>query len=253
MSAVKLVLGAWLMPVPLSLILSLMGLALRMSGRRRVGHLLMGSGAVLAVAACCGFVGRALLNPLETRYHSVENAAAIVPAPHYVAVLGSGYQPRDGVSVTGALGADAVIRLAEGIRLYRQLSGAALIVSGGPSPGDPPAARGYALAAMALGVPASAIIRIETPTDTGAEIRAIHARIGDAPVLLVTSAAHMPRAMEHCRRVGLHAIAAQTGNLTDPAPRGQSWLSPPSGVALRRTETAFHEYFGLLALSLGIT
>ena len=253
MSAVKLVLGAWLMPIPLSLIIALIGLALRAAGRRRAGHFLIGGGAVLAVAACCGFVGRALLHPLETRYHSVVNAAAIVPAPRYVAVLGSGYQPREGLSVTGALGADAVIRLAEGIRLYRQLPTATLIVSGGPSPGDPPAARGYALAATELGVPSQALLLIQTPTDTGAEIRAIHDRIGDAPVLLVTSAAHMPRAMEHCKRVGLHAIAAQTGNLTDPAPRGQSWWSPPSGTALRKTETAFHEYFGLLALSFGIT
>ena len=253
MSTLKMVLGIWLMPLPIALILVCVGLAVRLRGRRGLSRILISIGAGLAVAAALNPVGRVLLHPLETRYTSVLDASLLTPAPRYVVVLGSGYQPRPGLSVTAALGADSIVRLAEGIRLYRQLPGATLIVSGGPMYGNPPIANGYDLAAVALGVPPASVILIDTPRDTGAEIRAIHARIGDEPVLLVTSAAHMPRAMAQCARVGLHAIAAPTGNLTDPTGRAESWLPFPSGASLRKTETAFHEYVGLLALSFGIT
>jgi uncharacterized SAM-binding protein YcdF (DUF218 family) len=168
-------------------------------------------------------------------------------------VLGSGYHPRNALPVTAALDSVGIVRLTEGLRLLRQLPGAQLILSGGPVRGEPPIARGYALAADALGVPAASMILIDEPPDTGAEIRAIHARVGDAPVLLVTSAAHMPRAMALCRREGLHAIAAPTGNLAAPSGRGGFWLPLPSGASLIKSETAFHEYLGLLALTLGIT
>jgi len=252
MASLKLFLDGWLLPLPISLILICVGALARLGGWRRSARILLGAGIAIAVMATLNPVGRALLSPLERRYPAVSDASLLHPPPRYVAILGSGYAPRKGLSITAALGSDAVMRLAEGVRLFRQLPGADLIVSGGPINGDPPAAEGYALAGIALGVPATSIIRIDTPLNTGQEIRALQARIADAPVLLVTSAAHMPRAIEYCRRFGLHAVAAPTGNLTDPEGRGVQWVPLPSGAALRKTETAFHEYLGLLALHLGI-
>ena len=75
--------------------------------------------------------------------------------PAYVVVLGSGYHPRAGLPVTAALDATGVVRLTEGVRLLRQLPDARLVVSGGSVRGWPPIARGYALGAAALGVPAA--------------------------------------------------------------------------------------------------
>jgi uncharacterized SAM-binding protein YcdF (DUF218 family) len=253
MHAIKSVVDVWLMPLPMSLGLAALGVCLRIAGRRRAAFVLMAAGALFVFAASSAVVGRALLLPLESRYHAVLDASTLSPAPRYIVVLGSGYAPREGFPVTAALGSDALMRLTEGIRLYRQLPGAALILSGGPIMGDPPGAQGYALAAVALGVPRESLILLETPLDTGAEIRALHDRIATAPVLLVTSAAHMPRAMAHCQRVGVHAIAAQTGNAIDPVSHPWGWISLPSGSSLRKTETAFHEYLGLLALRFGIT
>jgi uncharacterized SAM-binding protein YcdF (DUF218 family) len=190
-----------------------------------------------------------LLRPLETRYPAVLDASILRPAPQYVAVLGSGYYPRVGLPVTAALDAVGVVRLAEGVRLLRQLPGSRLIVSGGPQRNEPAVARGYALAATALGVATDSVVLLDTPRDTAAEMRALHSRIGDAAVLLVTSAAHMPRAMALARREGLHATAAPTGNLTQ---RSGPWTPLPSGSSLRESEIALHEYEGLLAFELGI-
>jgi len=252
MPALKLALGAWLLPLPVGLILICLGLLLRVSARRRLGHALLAAGVTLAVAATLGPIADTLLQPLEARYPAVLDASVLRPAPQYVAVLGSGYRPRAGLPVTAALDAVGVVRLTEGVRLLRQLPGARLIVSGGPMHNEPPIARGYALAAVALGVPAAAVIFSDTPLSTGEEIRALRAQVGDAAVLLVTSAAHMPRAMTLSRREGLHAIAAPTGNLTRAGGPGDSWLVLPSGTSLRKSETALHEYEGLLALELGI-
>jgi len=252
MSILKLTLGPWLLPLPISLSMVCIGLLLNLAGRRRFAPVLTIAGVTLAVAATFGPVANSLLRPLEARHHAVLDASVLPSAPSYVAVLGSGYYPRPALPVTAAVDALGIVCLTEGVRLFRQLPAARLILSGGPLRGEPPIARGYAQAAAALGVPASSTILIEEPLDTGAEIRAIHAHIGDAAVLLVTSAAHMPRAMALSRREGLNAIAAPTGNLVDPTGPEVSGLLP-SGSSLRKTETAFHEYMGLLALSLGIT
>ena len=253
MSVLKMLLSAWLMPLPISLIVVCSGLLFRLGGRRRLGRTLIAAGAIFALGAATGPVADCLLRPLESRYQAVLDASVLKSAPRYVAVLGSGYRARNGLPVTAALDSDGVVRLTEGVRLFRQLPGSLLILSGGSQRGEAPIARGYELAAAGLGVPAAATILMDTPVDTAAEIRAIRARVGDSPVLLVTSAAHMPRAMMYCQRSGLHAIAAPTGNLSDPDGRETGWLPLPSGTSLRKTETAFHEYLGLLALWLGVT
>jgi uncharacterized SAM-binding protein YcdF (DUF218 family) len=252
MPTLKLALGAWLLPLPLGLILVCLGLLLRLTVRRRSSQVLIAAGVTIALAATLGPVADALLQPLEARYPAVLDASILRPAPQYVAVLGSGYRPRGGLPVTAALDAVGIVRLTEGMRLLRQLPQAQLIVSGGPLRNEPPIARGYALAAAALGVPAASVIVSDSPRDTGEEIRALRARLGDATVLLVTSAAHMPRAMALARREGLHAIAAPTGNLTRGGP-ADFWLPLPSGTSLRKSETALHEYEGLLALELRIS
>jgi uncharacterized SAM-binding protein YcdF (DUF218 family) len=250
MSSLKLAANAWLLPLPLALILICLGLLLlRLSAHRRAARVLLVLGITIAVAASLGPVADTLLRPLETRYPAVLDASILRPAPPYVAVLGSGYYPRVGLPVTAALDATGLVRLAEGVRLLRQLPSARLIVSGGPHRHEPAVARGYALAATALGVSADSVILLDTPTDTAAEIRTLHSRIGDAAVLLVTSAAHMPRAMALARREGLHATAAPTGNLTE---LGCPWAPLPSGSSLRKSETALHEYEGLLAFEMGI-
>lgn len=253
MLALKMALGAWMMPLPFSLTLICCGLLLRAWGRRHSGTGLIAAGAVLVLASATGPIADAVLLPLESHYHAIADAAILRPPPRYVAVLGSGYRPRAGLPVTAELDAIGIVRLAEGIRLLRQLPGARLVLSGGVLGREPPVAWGYARAAAALGVPAESVIVIDTARDTSEEISAIRGRVGDAPLLLVTSAAHMPRAMAYGVRAGLRAVAAPTGNLSDPDPHRRGWIPTPSGTALRKTETALHEYLGLLELQLGMS
>lgn len=239
------------MPLPLAVVLAVLGWLLLRRGWRRLGASLVACGVVMALLPSMSPVSDLLLGHLEQRYPAVLDAGAVRPMPHYVLVLGSGYQPMDSLPITAALDADSVVRLAEGIRLLRQLPGASLVLSGGALPGHRPSARGYADAALALGVAESSIIVLDQPLDTASEARAAAARFGSEPILLVTSAAHMPRAVAHCARAGVRAIPAPTGHLVKSplslAPR--AWL--PSAVHLRKSETALHEYLGLGAMALG--
>ncbi len=69
-----------------------------------------------------------------------------------VVVLGSSYQPRDGIPVTAALDPDGVVRLVEGVRLLRHFHAQRLVLSGDPLD-RPASATGYTRLARDLGVP----------------------------------------------------------------------------------------------------
>lgn len=252
MFALKKALGALLMPMPLSGLIALAGCLAWGLGRRRLARSLLSAGALVLLVCSISPVGNALLRPLEDRYPATLDAATLAPAPRYVVVLGAGFAPRDSLPVTAALEPEAVVRIAEGVRLVRQLHTARLIVSGGSLNGQPPSAHGYAIAAVELGIPAASVLIVDSPRDTASEIRAIHALVGGEPVLLVTSAAHMRRAMAYSSRFGLHAIPAPTGNLTRPDLAWSVKALLPSARSLRKSELALHEYLGLLALRLGM-
>ncbi|MBE0490529.1 MAG: YdcF family protein [Halomonas sp.] len=138
----------------------------------------------------------------------------------------------------------------EGIRLWRQRPELPLMVSGASRDDDNAAvALGYATAAVALGVPETQLRVLDWPTDTGLEAQAVREALGEgARVVLVTSASHLPRAMQHFRQAGLDPLAAPTHYLTShpEAGQGRSWV--PSAANLRKTERAMYEALGLLAI-----
>jgi uncharacterized SAM-binding protein YcdF (DUF218 family) len=167
-------------------------------------------------------------------------------------VLGSSYAPDARLPVTAALSSEGVVRIVEGVRLYRALGLQQLVVSGGSALSVDASARGYAELARDLGVSPDSMIVLDQPNDTAQEAKAIRERLGDAPFVLVTSASHMPRAMRLMTANGLHAFPAPTAHRVKAGEYSklQQWV--PDGASLNATEIALHEYLGLLALSVGV-
>jgi len=66
----------------------------------------------------------------------------------------------------------------------------------------------------------------------------------DRPFLLITSAYHMNRSIKVFRKIGLDPVAAPTDFKKEKRYDVLDFF--PSGVNLRKTEHAFHEYFGLI-------
>jgi len=247
----KPLISALAMPIPIACGLVVLGLVLRLRGRARAGVRVMIGAALVVTLAAWWPVADGLLGPLERRYPALTDprvpgdVAAIV-------VLGAGWWPRADWPLSSQLNESSAIRLFEGVRLAHALPETRLIVSGGSSRrGLPPVAAGYARAAQELGVAQARILILDGARDTAQEAYAVEAAVGPGRrILLVTSAAHMPRAMRHFERVGLAPIAAPTQHLTGRS-EGRtllSWL--PSSGNLRQTERALHEHLGLLVLAL---
>jgi uncharacterized SAM-binding protein YcdF (DUF218 family) len=236
----KQAVGVVATPLMAGAILVVAGAVLRRCGRARPAALLWIIAAGLLYLCATAPLSSALLRPLETRYAALGDVPQ--PAARYVVVLGSGYAPRSGVPVTGALEADGLARITEGLRILRLAPNARLLVSGGRVQEREPSADGYARLAVALGVAPSAIIKLDTPRDTAEETRQIAALVGSDPFILVTSAYHMPRAMRLMARAGLHPLAAPTGQLALNRGWG-GWL--PRAGNLIKTDRALHEYLGL--------
>jgi uncharacterized SAM-binding protein YcdF (DUF218 family) len=237
-------------PLVIALLVALAAAACRIAGRGRASRILLAGAAILAYAASTPLVGVALLRPLESKFPPLRPDQ--LPNVHYVVVLGSGYAPHDGISVTAALDHEGLVRAVEALRLVRLLPGAQLVVSGGPLAGLPPVAQGYAQLARELGVLDQAVVVSDRPHDTRAESREVHNLLGSTPFLLVTSAYHMPRAMLLMKRAGAMPIAAPAGQRAfGAAPFGWESLLPGAG-GLGATERALREYAGLAAVNCGL-
>jgi uncharacterized SAM-binding protein YcdF (DUF218 family) len=238
------------MPLTVALLVVILAALAKGFRRGRLAVWLLVLSGVIAYLSSIDVVGDALLAPLENQYPA-QTRNDRLPEVSYVVVLGAGYSPRTGVPVTGALDEDGLARVIEGIRLFRGLTDAKLIVSGGPH-GEPSApALGYAIMARELGVPEPSLIVMTGSLNTEAEARAVTARIGAAPFLLVTSASHMPRSMKLMMRAGARPIAAPTAQRQGGKSIDLRRVLP-SAKALRNSERALHEYIGLGALALGL-
>jgi uncharacterized SAM-binding protein YcdF (DUF218 family) len=203
----------WLMPLPFCMTLIVAGGLLLLAGwRMKLARRLVIIGGALLLVFGNKTLSVWLVHPLESRYPAIPELRADEPLPpplaacRFVVVLGGGNADMPGVSATSELSTSALARLVEGVRLVRLLPGAKLIVSGPGAPLSPTHASVLARAAESLGVEPGRIRLIENAHDTEEESEAVRAIVGAAPVALVTSAWHMPRAAALFRHAGISVV-----------------------------------------------
>jgi len=250
----KKLIAYWLMPLPLCMVLLAVGLAWLGSVRHpRLGRRLILAGLILLLVLSNKQVGLALLRPLESAYPPIPELAAGAPVPaplaacRAIVVLGSGHSDAPGLSATQRLSIAATARIVEGVRLARRLPGVPLIVSGPAAGNGRTHASVLAAAAVELGLAPERIVQIDTARDTDDEAQAVRLRLGpNAPIALVTSARHMPRAVGLMRRAGLQPVPCPTDFLS-PANgewRATDWTCDLTG--LERSTWAVYERLGTL-------
>ncbi|MCK5913834.1 MAG: YdcF family protein [Desulfuromusa sp.] len=243
----KKLLGNLLMPVPITLLLLLWASLLLLRRKTRWFGMI-----VILLATALLFVGsyaplsRQYVSDFEDQIPSYEQKQDPV---NYVAVLGSWHQSVGNQPVTSELSPTAVVRLAEGIRIYRLNSGSKLIFTGFKGIDKDPVSYPEKLRelALALGVPDEDILVFNGPRDTMEEAELIAANFADTSLVLVTTAVHMPRALNLFHRVGLDPIPAPTEHLSKPF---KGWWQFPNGKTLARSEYWAHERLGLLWVDL---
>jgi len=252
-AALKSLLGYWLMPLPFCVAAMLAGLVLmRGKGGARAGRILFSGGFVLLLLFGNGYVSRWLIRPLETKFAAIPELAVGTPVPaplaacRFVVVLGGGNGDGPGVSANNLLSASARARLVEGVRLLRVLPDAKLIVSGPAQGRRDSHATVMGRTAIALGLAPDRIVTIDEARDTEGEAQAVRRRVLDAPIALVTSAWHLPRAVALFRKAGVNALpcpADFTAHARDPFQfEDLFWRTS----ALERSTYAVRERLGLL-------
>jgi uncharacterized SAM-binding protein YcdF (DUF218 family) len=160
------------------------------------------------------------------------------------------------VPVTSKLTGETIARLVEGIRLYRELPGARLLVSGGVlRAGNPPVGKLMADFTQAMGVPAADIViehKSKTTYENFAEVKKL---IGTEPFILVTSACHLRRSIAVAQKLGMQPLPAPAAIwAAQHCPADGSWLhwgrwfiqglATPSTSRFGYLQLAYHEYVG---------
>jgi uncharacterized SAM-binding protein YcdF (DUF218 family) len=226
------------------------GAALTVFARTRVvGQRLVLGGGIWLILLSLGIPFDLAGRMLERRYPS---QAALIPlqlarnAP-WVVVLGGGTRPEPWLPVPARLSEAALYRVIEGIRLHRLLPGTRLVFTGYGRPGQEPTAEVGARLALAMGVDPEFIVVDTTPRTTGEEARVVKAIAGESPVVLVTSAVHMHRAVRLFRREGVSVVPAPTGHSVSTYRSPTGWLRP-SARRLAYADAVAHELVGLMAL-----
>jgi uncharacterized SAM-binding protein YcdF (DUF218 family) len=249
---VKKLVSVFFYPSSLGMLLLAAGLALLwFTGRARLGKLLATCGFGVLLLFSYNAVADLLLAPLERRhpplYPRAQLDSAIIAAgaaPRWIVVLAAGHASDARLPATDRVGAAALSRLVEGIRLYRQLPGSKLILSGGL--GTP---QKYAdvVGAVAedLGVRREDLVLHPHGWDTEQEAETIAPLVGKQPFVLVTSASHMRRSMALFRKRGTNPIAAPTYHLAKDAPGVSLDALFPWPGPLSESNAAAHEYMGL--------
>ena len=244
-------LGHFALP-PTSMVLGLVVAAiLTLFGWRKVARAVAVLAVLESALLCLPPVADLLMEPLQ---NEARTAAAKAPACCYeaIVVLGGGVKPAVLPWQPAPDLGPAADRVWLAARLYRQGVAPKIIVSGGnilSQYGGVQAASSEAAAMIQfladLGVPESAIINEGEAINTRDNIQRVRALVQDKQVALVTSAYHMPRAMQLAARGGLNAMAFPTdwGVPWPGRPYWENWM--PTGEAQAVSGLAIWEYLAL--------
>jgi uncharacterized SAM-binding protein YcdF (DUF218 family) len=253
MFLLKKIVSQFLYPYSLCLEILILGLFFLWATRRpRLGKTLVTVGTVLLLLLSTSFISSGLLTPLERRYPAILHPEKISweghpveASPRWIVVLGGGHVSDPSLPVNSQIGGAALGRVVEGVRLYNAIPGSKLLLSGGKVFDSMPVAEAMAQVAVLLGAKPQDILLEPDSRDTAEEAEIIAKMIGREKFILVTSAAHMPRAMALFKKCGMRPLPAPTDYLDRQAQGFSPGSFIPTASSLRQVETAGHEYLGL--------
>lgn len=178
---------------------------------------------------------------------SIEKFQIPDSATIHILVLGGGHSVSPSLPPNDQLSPNALARIVEGVRLHRLIPNSKLIGSGFSSTGRIPQARVLTNTAVALGVAPGDTLQIPDPYNTEAESKAYLKRFGsEDPLILVTDAIHMPRAMYWFRQAGCDPIPAPTNHLIKPDPDYSPFPFKPSIRKIEMMDKWLHEWVGMM-------
>lgn len=239
---IKKLLSQFLMPLPFIVLLLLLIIILLRNSSKIRSLLLVPLFLLIFFSSSWG--SQLLIKPLEEQF-LVNNRP--ITSDCFVMVLGSSHDDAVAGPALQQLSNTAIARLLEGIRQLKLGSNCKLVVSGWSNGETNGLAHADVVAAAAqeLGISSETIIRFPFAKDTIDEAQFLLMEVGDTPFRLVTSAAHMPRAMAIFQHLGLSPDAAPTDHLVR---KSRWWRLTANNLLI--SQKAIHEYVGMLWFKL---
>lgn len=238
----KKLISAFLLPIPISIMLFVLGIFFLLINSKAKAKFFIISAFTWIMLVSNQTVSNALLKPLENSYQALTET----PNVEYILVLGNGHTTNEELSITSQVNPTAINRLAEGIKHYKiikaQNKNIKLIVSGYSGYDENTHAFMQEKLAITLGVEATDIIRLDEPKDTPQEALKTKEIVGNKEFILVTSASHMKRSMMLFNKLELNAIPAPTNYLSHEERGFSSYFNAKN---IEKCEVAIHEYLGI--------
>jgi uncharacterized SAM-binding protein YcdF (DUF218 family) len=245
----KKVVSSFLYPVGTVLVCWIVGLVLwAAKPRSRAGFAFIALGGLWLLVMSMPATGYVMLRSLEVHAGPYADLQALARKnARFVVVLGGDVRTGD-LTPADRVACSSLVRVVEGIRLWRGLPGAKLILSGGRySPGMMSSADAMAAFARESGVPAESIVLESQSRDTREEAKLLKPILGQQPFALVTSASHMMRSLMDFRLEGLEPVPAPA-DFQATAFRMDFSSFLPGSRSLDMSRKAIHEYVGMLAI-----
>jgi uncharacterized SAM-binding protein YcdF (DUF218 family) len=241
------ILPLFVMPVSVVMILLIVGLLLLLKGARKTATSLFVIAVTLFWLASTPFVADTLYRALEARYRPVP--LGDVPVSDCIVVLGGAVGPAVWPRVDIELN-EAVDRVYKAAQLAREGRGRFVVVSGGDQPWSAsPWAEAEVIRDLLVewGVRADAIFLEGSSRNTRENalysknlLDSIHCN----STLLVTSAAHMPRAVAAFQSAGVDVVPVSTDVRVVDGGRLSVTMLLPDARALAMTSEAIREWIG---------
>jgi len=246
----KKVIARFFFPLPLALEIILLGLFLtfKKHSYRKFGQIFIGLGCIFLYLCTCSPFMDQIMYPFEHRYLPVRDSNMSI---EYIVVLGGGGVEDKFLPSNSQLDTWTLARVVESVRLKKMFPQAKLIYSGGKL-----FFRGISNAelmkkvALSLGVPEKDIQIQKNVKNTREEAKALSLKLKYKRFILVTSASHMPRAMQIFKHYGVVPIPSPCAYLSKRTSNYFGWEFFPSFAGLQKSERLFYELLGSWWFSL---
>ena len=249
MLLLKKIVAHFFFPIPLIFLFSFAGLFLLwFTSRQKTGKIFITAGLTIFLLSSYGQTSNFLIKSLESRYPPISNDILMSGPdnlPKLVVVLGGGHTSNPDFPITSQVGSGSLIRLMEGIRIYRQIPGCKLVLSGGGMFDPVPEAETMARMAESVGVDDADIIIEAESRNTHEQAMFLAPMLGDKDFILVTSALHMPRAMALFEKLDMNPMPAPTHHLVIKKDYWATDLLLPSSGNIGKLRVAIYEYLGM--------
>lgn len=198
---------------------------------------LLAASAAILLLFSNGLIATLLLSPLEYAYPALQNPRQH-PDVRTIVVLTAYAADDDNMPLSSKPNASSAYRIIEAANIRSHCPDCRMVVSGAAT-----TARIMGQQLRLLGVP-DELLTMDTMSDsTAASAENLQPMLGNQPLLLVTSAAHMTRAVGVFRKRGMTVIPAPTDYQMPRNVRDASWTTSP--IHLLASDLAAHEYLGL--------